>query len=52
MDVAAWRLCSVDTFRATGAICDLSDDIELNLVDTAACSQALLQAIEREGVEL
>jgi hypothetical protein len=35
-----------------GAVRDLSQEIELNLVDVAACSPELLSVIEREGATL
>ncbi|MCK4392933.1 nucleotidyltransferase domain-containing protein [Candidatus Bipolaricaulota bacterium] len=52
VDLAAWGLRPEDTFRAIGAIQDLSPDIELNLVDVEACSPSLLAVIKAEGVEL
>jgi hypothetical protein len=52
VDIAAWRLRPEDTFRAIGAVMDLNSDIEVNLVDVQVCSASLLEAIEREGVEL
>jgi predicted nucleotidyltransferase len=52
VDIAAWGLRPDDTFRAIGAVMDLDADIALNLVDAGACSPALRQVIEREGVPL
>jgi predicted nucleotidyltransferase len=52
VDVAAWGIRPTDTFRAIGAVMDLSQEIEINLVDVGTCSPFLLGTIEREGVEL
>jgi predicted nucleotidyltransferase len=52
VDVAAWGLSPEHTFRAMGAVMDLGNDIQVNLVDVETCSAALRAAIEREGVDL
>lgn len=52
VDLAAWGLTSANWLRAMGAVRELSDEIEVNLVDVACCSPELLMAIEREGVVL
>lgn len=52
VDLAAWGLTSANWLRAMGAVRELSDEIEVNLVDVACCSPGLLAAIEREGVAL
>ena len=52
VDVAAWGLYPRDTLRALGEVMDLSVDIRVNLVDTAACRPAVLEAIEAGGVAL
>jgi uncharacterized protein len=52
VDVAAWGLRPDDTFRAIGVIMDLDREIAVNLVDVGACSLAVLQSIERDGVPL
>ena len=52
VDLAAWGLTSANWLRAIGAVNELSDEIELNLVDVACCSPELLAAIERDGVPL
>ena len=52
VDLAAWGLTSSLWLRAIGAVRQLSDEIELNVVDTACCSSELLVAIGREGVAL
>ncbi len=52
VDIAAWGICPDDTFRAIGAVMDITSEIEINLVDVNTCSASLLEVIEREGVEL
>jgi predicted nucleotidyltransferase len=52
VDLGAWGLTSANWLRAIGAVGDLSDEIEVNLVDVACCSPKFLAAIEREGVVL
>ena len=52
VDLAAWGLTSANWLQAMGAVRDLSQEIELNLVDVAACSPELLSVIEREGATL
>jgi uncharacterized protein len=52
LDIAAWGFRPEDTLRAMGVAMDLGGDIPVNLVDVAACSEALLRVIEREGVPL
>jgi predicted nucleotidyltransferase len=52
VDVAAWGLCPDDTFRAFGVVMDMDSEIQVNLVDVNTCHSALLNSIEREGVEL
>ncbi len=52
VDLAAWGLTSANWLRAIGAVLDLSDEIELNLVDVETCSPELLAAIEQDGVVL
>lgn len=52
VDIAAWGISPRDTFRAIGAIMDLSNDPAINLVDVNTCSPSLLVAIERDGVDL
>jgi predicted nucleotidyltransferase len=52
VDIAAWGLRPLDTFRAIGAVMDLGGEIEVNLADVNTCSPSLLAAIEREGIEL
>jgi predicted nucleotidyltransferase len=52
VDVAAWGIRPLDTFRAIGAVMDLDPEIQVNLVDVSTCSHSLLSVIEREGVAL
>ena len=52
VDLAAWDLTAANWLRAIGAVRDLSDDIELNLVDISCCSPELRAAIQQEGVSL
>jgi uncharacterized protein len=52
IDIAAWGIPSDQTFRAIGAVLDLDSSIEINLVDINTCSPALLEAIEKEAVDL
>lgn len=52
VDIAAWGIDPRDTFKAIGAVYDLSTDIEVNLVDVGACKEAILGVIERDGVPL
>ncbi|MGB9887222.1 MAG: nucleotidyltransferase family protein [Moorellales bacterium] len=52
VDLAAWGLRPEDTFKAIGAVLDLDDEIEINLVDMGACRASLRAVIEREGVEV
>ena len=52
VDVAAWGIRPEDTFRAMGAVRGLDPIMEVNLIDVAVCSPALLATIETEGQEL
>jgi len=52
VDIAAWGISPEDTFRAIGAVMEMSSDIEVNLVDVGTCRPNLLTVIEEEGVEL
>lgn len=52
VDIAAWGISQHDTFRAIGAIMDLSHDPSVNLVDVNTCTPSILTAIERDGVEI
>lgn len=52
VDLAAWDIAPEDTLRAMGAVLDLDNEIEVNLVDVNTCRPSLLAVIERDGVEL
>lgn len=49
VDVAAWGILPQDTFLAMERVKDLSQEIEINLVDIETCSQELKEVIETEG---
>ena len=52
VDIAAWGISPEDTFRAMGAMTDISKDIEINLVDIDTCRATLRAIIECEGKEV
>lgn len=52
VDIAVEGIASIDTFQAIGMVRELSDEIELNLVDINACSMSLKQHILQEGKEI
>ena len=52
VDIAAWGISPEDTFRAIGAVMEMSSDIEVNLVDVGTCRPSLLTVIEEQGLEL
>ena len=52
VDIAAWDIRPEDTWRAIGAVLDLDDEIQVNLVDVRMARASLLAVIEQEGVEL
>jgi predicted nucleotidyltransferase len=52
IDIAAWDIPPELTFRAIGGVLDLDSSFEINLVDVNTCTPSLLQAIEREAVDL
>jgi predicted nucleotidyltransferase len=52
VDIAAWGLTSANWLAAGAAARNLSDEIDINVVDVATCSRELLVAIERDGVPL
>jgi predicted nucleotidyltransferase len=52
VDLAAWGLRPDKTFRAVLAVMELDPEIEINLVDMAACRPELRAVIEQEGLEL
>ena len=52
VDLAAWGLTPNNWLKAMAAVRNLSDEIDLNLVDVECSSPELLKVIEREGVPL
>jgi predicted nucleotidyltransferase len=50
VDIAAWGLTSANWLQAGAAVRELSDEIDINLVDVGACSPELSSAIERDGI--
>jgi len=52
IDIAAWGIVSSDTFRAMGDLMDLSDEIDVALVDITTCRPGLREAIERKGKDI
>lgn len=52
VDIAAWEIPPELTFRAIGAVMDLDPMFEINLVDVNTCTPFLLEAIEKESVDL
>ena len=52
VDIAAWGIDPKDTFRAIGVIMDLDAEVPVNLVDVKTASPSLLEAIEKDGIEL
>jgi predicted nucleotidyltransferase len=49
VDIAAWGIPADLTLRAMGAVLELDNKIEINLVDVNTCQASLLVVIEREG---
>ncbi len=52
IDIAAWGIDPLDTLRAIGATMDMAGGIEVNLVDVNTAKPALLDAIERDGIDV
>lgn len=52
VDIAAWGISPENTFRAIGAVMDVTTDIEVSLVDVGTCRPSLLTIIEEEGIEI
>jgi predicted nucleotidyltransferase len=48
IDLAAWGIPPEKFFSAVAAVAEL-DEIRVDLVDPASCSESLLRAIEQEG---
>ena len=49
VDMAAWGLSTLDTFKAIGEVRELDESIEINLVDINVCQSSLLERILQEG---
>lgn len=49
VDMAAWGLSTLDTFKAMGEVRELDESIEINLVDINVCQSSLLERILQEG---
>lgn len=52
VDLAAWGLRPEDTFRAIGAVYDLDTEVKINLVDVNAAKPSILEAIQKDGIEI
>lgn len=52
IDIAAWGIPPDRYFHAVAAVCDMSPEFKIDLVDPEICRSSLRQAIEKEGVEL
>lgn len=52
VDIAAWDISPADTFRAIGAVMDISSAPMINLVDVNTCTASLLETIERDGIDV
>lgn len=52
VDIAAWGISPIDTFKAMGELRELDDEIEVNLVDINVCSQQLKKKILQEGQDV
>jgi predicted nucleotidyltransferase len=50
VDLAAWGLTDANWLAAVGAVHQLYEQFDLNLVDLSTCSPELLAVIERDGV--
>jgi uncharacterized protein len=52
VDIAAWGIPANLTLRAMGAVLELDQQQEVNLVDVNTCIPSLLAIIEQEGQDL
>ena len=52
VDLAVWGLPPESYLRAVAAVNDLPEAFGVDLVEAERCGRALLESIEREGVEL
>jgi predicted nucleotidyltransferase len=49
VDIAAWGLSTLDTFKAMGEVRELDESIEINLIDINIFQSSLLERILQEG---
>jgi predicted nucleotidyltransferase len=49
IDIAAWGISPLDTFKAIGEVRELDDTIEINLFDSETCQPELVEKILQEG---
>jgi len=52
IDLAVWGVPRDRFFAAVAAVTSLRDEFEIDLVDPETCRASLLDAIERDGVEI
>lgn len=52
VDIAAWGLNDSNWLHAIGAVMDMKTGFEMNLVDVTVCKPAILESIEREGIDI
>ena len=52
LDIAAWGLTERSWLAAAAATRELSDLVEVNLVDAETCGESLRRTILRDGIEL
>ncbi len=52
VDLAAWGLTWANWLQARVAVRELSEEIDLNVVDVACCPPELVAAIEKDGITL
>lgn len=52
IDLAVWGIPPEHFYRAAGAVCSLSSEFDVDLVDPDACPPAIYRNIEREGIDL
>ena len=48
VDIAAWGLSTLDTFKAMGEVRELDESIEIKLIDINVCQASLLERILKE----
>ncbi len=52
VDIAAWGLNADNWLRAIGAVMDMDTGFEMNLVDVTICKPAILESINRDGIDV